>query len=230
MDRKGLFLLPGIRAYDEMLGLQKRINEARQRNAIPDTVIFLEHHPCITIGAQGNYTSITAGKQELKKKGIRLYVTDRGGDVTYHGPGQIVCYPIIDLNNYGCDVSTYARNLEEMLIRTLGSFGIPSGRKNGYPGVWVDERRKIGAQGISVDRWVTMHGVSLNVSPVMEHFSLIIPCGLKGCGVVSMAECLGHEVDMPAVVSEMIHQFSLLFHIELEEIGEGKIQELLDHA
>jgi lipoyl(octanoyl) transferase len=229
MKRKGFSLRLGIREYNEILDLQKRMNSARKQNAIPDTVIFLEHYPCITIGAQGNYDSITVSRQLLKKQGINVYETDRGGDVTYHGQGQIVCYPIIDLNNYGCDVTTYARNLEEVIIRTLHSFGISSSRKKGYPGVWVDGKRKIAAQGISVDRWVTMHGVSLNVSPAMEHFTFIIPCGLKGYEVVSMEEYLGQAVDVSKVLSEMIRQFSRLFDIELEEIGEDKIVELLDH-
>jgi len=206
------------------------MNVARKQNIIPDTVIFLEHSSCITIGAQGNQDSIVVSWQVLNKQGINVYETDRGGDVTYHGPGQIVCYPIIDLKNYGCDVTTYARNLEEVLIRTLHAFGISSSRKKGYPGVWVDDKRKIAAQGISVDRWVTMHGVALNVIPTMEHFTLIIPCGLKGCEAVSMEECLGRTVDIPKVLSEMIRQFSTLFDIELVEIGEDKIVELLDYA
>lgn len=230
MKRKGFSLRLGIREYDEILNLQKRMNLARKKNAIPDTVIFLEHYPCITIGAQGNHDSITVSRQLLNKQDIKVYETDRGGSVTYHGPGQIVCYPIIDLNNFGCDVTTYARNLEEMVIRTLTSFGISSRRKKGYPGVWVDSKRKIAAQGISVDRWVTMHGISLNVSPVMEHFTLIIPCGLREYEVVSMKEYLGQAVDVSSVLSEMIRQFSRLFDIELEEIGEDKIVELLNHA
>jgi len=230
MKRKGFFLLPGMRAYDDMLGLQRKINAARRRNAIPDTVMFLEHYPCITIGVQGNHNSIVASRQVLHKYGIQLFETDRGGDVTYHGPGQIVCYPIIDLTQYDSDVSTYARNLEEVIIHTLHAFGISSGRKEGFPGVWVDDKRKIAAQGISVDRWVTMHGVALNVCPDMSHFDLIIPCGLKGCVAVSMTQCLGHSVDVSAVLSEMVRRFSEVFEIELEEIGEEKIMELLDHA
>lgn len=229
MKRKGFALRLGIREYNEILDLQKRMNSARKQNAIPDTVIFLEHNPCITIGVQGNHDSIVVSRQLLKNKGIEIYETDRGGSITYHGPGQIVCYPIIDLNNYGCDVTTYARNLEEMVIRTLNSFGISSRRKKNYPGVWVDGKRKIAAQGISVYRWVTMHGISLNVSPAMEHFSLIIPCGLTGYEVVSMTEYLGQTMDVSTVISEMIRQFSKLFDIKLEEIGEDKIMELLDY-
>lgn len=226
MHRKGFSLRPGLRAYDAMLGLQRTIQAARREGRIPDTVIFLEHFPCITIGAKGGEASIMVSREILEKRGIVVYATDRGGDVTYHGPGQIVCYPIMDLHSYGCDVTTYARSLEEVVIRTLQAFGIASGRKEGYPGVWVDDERKIAAQGISVDRWVTMHGMALNVDPLMEHFDLILPCGLRGCRAVSMAECLGQPVAVPAVLAEMIRQFAALFAMELEDIGEEKIMEL----
>ncbi|MDD3249835.1 MAG: lipoyl(octanoyl) transferase LipB [Smithellaceae bacterium] len=228
MKRKGFLLCPGLREYSEMLGLQRRMNAARKRKTIPDTVIFLEHHPCITIGAQGKLESIVADRRLLEERGIKIYETDRGGNVTYHGPGQIVCYPIIDLNQYNCDVTTYARNLEEMIIRTLHAFGINSSRKEGYPGVWADSKGKIAAQGISINGWMTMHGVALNVSPSMEHFSFIIPCGIKEFEATSMAECLGRAVDLQAVQSEMICQFSALFKIELEEVSENKIRELVD--
>jgi lipoate-protein ligase B len=230
MDRRGFSLRPGIRAYDAMLGLQRKIQAARQQGAIADTVIFLEHDPCITIGAKGSEASIMVNREILEKRGIAVYATDRGGDVTYHGPGQIVCYPIIDLHPYGCDVTTYARNLEEVIIRTLQAFGISSSRKEGFPGVWVDDKHKIAAQGISVDRWVTMHGIALNVCPAMEHFALIIPCGLRGFGVVSMVDCLGQPVEVSAVLAEMTRHFTEIFEIELEEIREDRITELIEHA
>lgn len=223
MRRKGFAIYAGTRAYNEILNLQKKIHAARLKNTIPDAVFFLEHHPCITIGAEGGREHILASAELLKRKGIAVYETDRGGDVTYHGPGQLVCYPIIDLKNYGCDVLAYARALEEMVIKTLRTFGIPSGRKKNHPGVWVEGTRKIAAEGISVSGWVTMHGVSLNVSPVMEHFSTIIPCGLRNSGVTSMEECLGRAVDMSAVTSEMRRHFAALFAIDLEEAGEERI-------
>lgn len=230
MRRKGFAIYAGIRVYNEILDFQRRINLARRQNSIPDTVIFLEHYPCITIGAEGKRDHILASTKLLNSKGIKVYETDRGGDVTYHGPGQLVCYPIIDLKNYGCDALAYARALEEMVIRTIQSFGIDSGRRKNYPGVWVDGSRKIAAQGISVIRWVTMHGFSLNVSPVMEHFSLIIPCGLTDCQTASMEECVGQTVDMNAVVSGISRNFKKLFDIELEKIGEKDISDILDNA
>jgi lipoyl(octanoyl) transferase len=230
MKRKGLLLQPGIREYNEILKLQKRANKACRLGTIPDTVIFLEHYSCITIGAQGECGGIMVSAQRMSELGIGVYETNRGGKVTYHGPGQIVCYPIIDLRNYGCDVTTYARNLEEMVIRTIDGFGISSVRKPGYPGVWVEGKGKIAAEGISIDRWVTMHGIALNVSPVMDHFGLIVPCGLRGYGVTSMKECSGCVVSLQTVMSEMVRQFSVLFDLELEEISQAGIMELLDHA
>ena len=230
MKRKCFLLRLGLREYEEIHDLQTRMNAARKRNVIPDTVILVEHYSCITIGVQGNNDSIVTSRRLLKEKGIEIYETDRGGSVTYHGPGQIVCYPIIDLSNYGRDVTSYARNLEEIIINTLRTFGITADRKDGYPGVWVDEKRKIAAQGISVNGWITMHGVALNVSPVMEHFSFIIPCGLRGYNVASMKECLGgRTVDKSEVQAEMVRQFSLRFNIELGDIREDLIAELINH-
>jgi lipoate-protein ligase B len=230
MRRKGFAVHAGIREYNEILNLQRRVHSARLKNTIPDIVFFLEHYPCITIGAEGKRDHILAGTDLLNGKGIKVYETDRGGDVTYHGPGQLVCYPIIDLRNYGRDVLAYARALEEMVIRTIQSFGIASGRKKNQPGVWVDGNRKIAAQGISVGGWVTMHGISLNVSPMMEHFSMIIPCGLKDCHVASMEECLGQAIDMTMVTSEMSRNFTKLFDIDLEKTGKEGIPCMLDYA
>ena len=230
MRREGFSLYLGIREYDEILRLQKRINSTHQENGIPDTVIFLEHYPCITIGRQGKNDHILKSRSWLKKKGIEVCKTDRGGDVTYHGPGQLVCYPILDLRNYNWDVLAYARLLEEVVIKTLQSFGIASGRKEKHPGVWVNDHRKIAAQGISLTRWVTMHGLSLNVSTLMEHFSLIVPCGLSTFQVTSMEECLGVPVKMSAVFSEMNNNFIELFDIELKPVREEEIEVLLNHG
>ena len=153
-----------------------------------------------------------------------VYETDRGGDITYHGPGQLVCYPIIDLDDYGRDVHLYARRMEEVLIRTLKFFGIVAGRKTGYPGVWAGQS-KIAAEGISVRHWITMHGTSLNVCPNMLHFSLIVPCGITEYGVTSMEEVLGEKVDIAEVRKQMRHQFSQVFEIQLEDIDLEELRE-----
>jgi lipoate-protein ligase B len=230
MKRKGFAVYAGIREYHEILNLQRRVHSARRNNTIPDIVFFLEHYPCITIGAEGNRDHILAGSELLRCLGIDVYETDRGGDVTYHGPGQLVCYPIIDLRNYGCDVLAYARALEEMVIRTIRTFGIPSGRRKNRPGVWVGENRKIAAQGISVAGWITMHGISLNVSPAMQHYSMIIPCGLTDSSVTSMEECLGQAIGMSRVIDEMSYNFTRLFDLDLDEIREENIPCIFDYA
>jgi len=183
VTQKGYCLELGIEEYGKIFQLQKQLNHARQNGSLPDTVILLEHHPCFTVGRRGGIGHILVSNQFLDQEGIRVYETDRGGDITYHGPGQLVCYPILDLNGFGCDVHGYARRMEETLIRTLESFGIAAGRKEGYPGVWAGAA-KIGAEGIAIRHWVTMHGVSLNVCPDLRHFSFIVPCGISTLGVI----------------------------------------------
>ncbi|MDD3365324.1 MAG: lipoyl(octanoyl) transferase LipB, partial [Syntrophomonas sp.] len=189
MTRKGYCLELGTEEYGKVFELQKQLNQARRNGTIPDTIIFLEHYPCFTVGRKGGFEHILVNDQFLKQQGIRVYETDRGGDITYHGPGQLVCYPILDLNGFGRDVHLYAHQMEETLIRTLGSFGIDAGRKEEYPGVWAGAA-KIGAEGIGVQHWVTMHGVSLNVCPDLRHFSFIVPCGISTLGVTSMEKIL----------------------------------------
>ncbi len=216
MTRKGYCLELGINEYGEMLGLQEALNRARKMETIPDTLLLLEHDPCITIGRKGGFDHILASQEMIEAQGIRVYETDRGGDITYHGPGQIVCYPIIDLSNYGRDAHAYADKMEEMLIESLSSFGIRAGRKAKYPGVWVGQE-KIGALGIGIRQWVTMHGVSLNICPNMGHFSLILPCGISTLGVTSMEKILGHRIDIGEVRREIRKQFGKTFEIQLED-------------
>ena len=225
MTRIGYCLELGTEEYGIIFALQQQINQARRNGAIPDTVIFLEHHTCFTVGRKGGFDHILVSDEGLEKAGIRVYESDRGGDITYHGPGQLVCYPILDLNGYGRDVHLYARQMEEVLIRTLASFGIKAGRKEQYPGVWV-ENAKIGAEGIAIQNWVTMHGVSLNVCPELKNFALIVPCGISALGVTSMEQVLGYPVDMALVRREMRNQFSQIFNLVLEDIGMEKVKEL----
>lgn len=225
MTKKGYCLELGIEEYGAIFKFQEQLNEARRNGIIPDTVIFLEHHPCFTIGRSGTKDHILVNEAKLKLEEIKVYETDRGGDVTYHGPGQLVCYPIIDLNNYGRDVHSYARNMEEIIIRTLDRFGIKASRKPEYPGVWVGPA-KIAAEGIAMRNWVTQHGVALNVFPNMYHFSLIIPCGITSYGVTSMEALLGYREELTTVRQEMRQQFSQIFDIELEEISLVKLREM----
>jgi len=218
VTQKGYCLELGIEEYGKIFQLQKQLNHARQNGSLPDTVILLEHHPCFTVGRRGGIGHILVSNQFLDQEGIRVYETDRGGDITYHGPGQLVCYPILDLNGFGCDVHGYARRMEETLIRTLESFGIAAGRKEGYPGVWAGAA-KIGAEGIAIRHWVTMHGVSLNVCPDLRHFSFIVPCGISTLGVTSMEELLGRPVEMALVRRELRRQLNGVFDLALEDVN-----------
>jgi lipoic acid synthetase/lipoyl(octanoyl) transferase len=224
--KSGCCLELGIEEYGKIFALQKRLNQARREGTIPDTVIFLEHQPCFTVGRKGGFEHILMGRDYLAQQGIRIYESDRGGDVTYHGPGQLICYPILDLNRHGRDVHIYARKMEQIMIDTLASFGICAGRREKYPGVWVDAE-KIGAQGIAVQSWVTMHGVSLNICPDLRHFSYIIPCGISTLGVTSMEKILGYPLPVEMVREEMRRRFSQAFGLVLEDIGLEKAEEMV---
>lgn len=220
--RKGMWLEFSRRGYAETLSLQKILHEKRRQGLIPDVVMLLEHTPCITIGRSGGYQNLLASKALLDRHGITVHETGRGGNITYHGPGQLVCYPILSLEGEKRDLHAYARNMEEVMIRTLAAFGITAGRKPEYPGVWAGED-KIGAMGIAVRKWTTMHGIALNVCPDLEHFSFIVPCGIASHGVASMAGVLERPVDMGLVRKEMRRQFSDIFQIsfypaELEDL------------
>lgn len=227
MNRQGYCLELGTMEYEQAFELQKKLFNARRQGSIGDTVIFVEHPPCFTIGRHGGFDHILASPEFVESQGIRVYETDRGGDITYHGPGQIVCYPILDLKGFGRDVHLYAHLMEEFLIRTLGAFGIKAGRHPDYPGVWVGTA-KVAAEGIAVQHWVTMHGVSLNVCPNMMHFTFIIPCGISTLGVTSMAQLLGHNVDINAVKQEMRRQFSEVFAIELQTMSLDQVMQLVE--
>ncbi|MDD3364003.1 MAG: lipoyl(octanoyl) transferase LipB [Syntrophomonas sp.] len=229
MTRKGYCLELGTEEYGKIFKLQKSLNYARRHGTIPDIVIFLEHHPCFTVGRRGGFEHILVNDQFLEQQGIRIYETDRGGDITYHGPGQLVCYPILNLNGFGRDVHLYAHQMETTLIRTLASFGIEAGRKEEYPGVWAGEA-KIGAEGIGVQHWVTMHGVSLNVCPDLRHFSFIVPCGISTLGVTSMEKILDYPVDIALVRREMRSQLSQVFDLVLEDISIEKVKEMVADA
>ncbi|WP_088227507.1 lipoyl(octanoyl) transferase LipB [Desulfosporosinus sp. FKB] len=229
MSRKGYCLELGREEYGEILALQKVLNQARRNGVIADTVIFLEHHPCFTIGRSGGFDHILVSQAFLEEQGIKVYETDRGGDITYHGPGQLVCYPILDLTGFERDVHLYARRMEEILIRTLKSFGIAAGRKQAYPGVWAGSA-KIAAEGMAVQHWVTMHGVALNIFPDLNHFSYIIPCGISAStlGVTSMEKVLGHTVDFNQVKLEMRQQLSDVMDLYLEDVTLAKVKDMLE--
>lgn len=176
--------------FAEGVRLQERLHDARARDRIPDTVLFLEHAPVITLGTRGRTNHLLASPGRLKELGIDLVTASRGGDVTYHGPGQLVMYPIIRLGEREADSHSYLFNLEEIAIRTAADFNVAARRRKGMNGAWA-EQGKIAAIGFRLKRWITMHGMSFNVRPDLSGFRLIVPCGLAGEPVSSLHEILG---------------------------------------
>lgn len=215
--REAAWLDLGVAEYAWTYGLQTQLHGLRERGFVLDTVVVVEHSPCITIGRAGRMESILAGDDRLHEAGVPVYRSDRGGDVTYHGPGQIVLYPIMDLRAYGRDVHAHARRLEQVLIDTLAVFGVEATRKKEYPGVWTAQG-KIGAIGLRVSRWVTLHGISLNVSPDMSHFDLIVPCGLREHGVTSLTRVLGRPVEMETVKAQLRLSFERVYEVRLTDV------------
>jgi len=184
--------------YGEALDIQARLVAERQAGRIGDTLLLLEHDPVFTLGRNARKENVLLPDDVLRARGFALFETGRGGDVTYHGPGQLVGYPILELAPGRRDVHRYVRDLEEVMIRTCGDLGVSAERMPGLTGVWVGDR-KIGAIGVRIARWVTSHGFALNVSLDLEPFGLIVPCGIRGRGVTSLERCLGRLVAMDTV-------------------------------
>jgi lipoyl(octanoyl) transferase len=200
--------------YADALVLQRSLVEERRAGRIPDTLLLLEHPHVLTLGVRGDggRSHILATDEALASRGIEVHETGRGGDITYHGPGQIVGYPIIDLNPDRRDVHRYVRDLEAVLIRTAATYGIDASRIEGLTGVWVGNE-KLAAIGVRIARWVTSHGFALNVTTALEHFDLIVPCGIADRGVTSLARLLGHPVSTVEVEIRIIEQFANVFDL-----------------
>ncbi len=199
----------GRAAYGDVLRLQRDLQRRRSEGLVGDVVITVEHDPVFTVGRRGTYESLLVSRQRLDAEGIEIFDVERGGDITYHGPGQLVVYPILDLRGYGRDIHAYVARLEEAAIRTLASFGIAAERRTGMPGVWVDGR-KIASIGVHVRRWVTIHGLALNVEIEKAHFGMIRPCGLQ-IETVSIADLLDRPVGVDDVSSRFLSGASALF-------------------
>ena len=203
----------GLTKYRDAWDRQLELVASRQSGKIPDTLVLTEHHPVYTIGARpGAEQHLVWPEQVLSQQGIEVVKTNRGGDITYHGPGQIVGYPIINLQ-HSKDLHAYLRNLEEVLIRTVEHFGITASRREGKTGIWIEDR-KIAAIGVAVKTWITYHGFALNVEPDLQHFSGIVPCGIRDRGVTSMLQLLGQPVDLDAVAAVVAQQFGRVFRLE----------------
>ena len=201
----------GIIPYGEALELQAELVRQRRAGEIPDQLLLLEHPHVITLGSGSHQENVLVSEEERVDRGIELFDTGRGGDVTYHGPGQLVGYPIVDLKPDRCDLHRYLRDLEEMLIGVLADFGLVGGRKEGLTGVWVDDR-KLAAIGVRVSSgWITSHGFALNVSTDLSYFGTIVPCGIRQHGVGSVSAELGRSVAMEAVEDSAIRNFARVF-------------------
>lgn len=187
--------------YAQALELQEDLRARIGRGEAPETILLLEHPDVITYGRGAKDGNTLRGDTDLRRLGYDVFHVNRGGDVTWHGPGQLVGYPLLDLERHGADVHLYLRALEGALIAALGCFGIAARRREGYAGVWLDERRKIASIGVGVRRWLTLHGFALNVSCDLARFEVIVPCGLAGVQMVSMASVLGRDVDLAEVTS-----------------------------
>jgi lipoyl(octanoyl) transferase len=194
------------------LDLQNGLVEQRKKGLIPDQLLLLEHPPVITLGARNHNSrsNVLETPESLALKGVALFETGRGGDVTYHGPGQLVGYPILDLKPDRCDVHRYVRDLEEVLIQAVADFGITAGRIPGLTGIWVEDE-KLAAIGVRISRWVTSHGFALNVSTDLSGFGLIVPCGITDKGVTSMERLLGRSVLMAEVENAVTARFAGVF-------------------
>ena len=204
----------GLSPFKEVWDLQKELVKKRQNGQIKDTLILAEHEPVYTLGKNANENHIL----QNSPRDVKTYQIERGGDVTYHGPGQLVGYPIIDLHNYNKSISCYMRSLEQLIIDTLAEFRVTAERKDGLTGVWVGDE-KIAALGVRVTRWITMHGFALNVSPDLTYYSGIIPCGIFEYGVTSMAKQLTDEVAVDSVKQVLIEKFMNQFQTDESMIG-----------
>jgi lipoate-protein ligase B len=212
----------GRTRYADAWTLQQELWTLRHTEAIQDILLLTEHEHVYTLGKSTDDNHLLASEEELKLSSTDVVHIDRGGDITYHGPGQLVGYPIIDLNNYFLDIHRYLRSLEEVIIRTLSKYGILAVREKDMTGVWVNEE-KIAAIGVKVSRWVTMHGFALNVNTDLSKFDRIIPCGIFHKGVTSMQRTLGQEVSIDSVQKAIVESFADVFGCEPNWIEKDKL-------
>lgn len=206
--------------YEQGLALQQRLVEARKAGEIPDQLLLLEHPPVITLGARVRHdrTHVLASETALEEAGVALFEAGRGGDVTYHGPGQLVGYPIVDLRPDRCDIHKYVRDLEAVMIAAAAVFGVDAARVAGLSGAWVGQD-KLAAIGVRISRWVTSHGFAFNVATDLSHFSLIVPCGIPDRGVTSLGRLLGRPPSMRSVEDAVIAAFGTIFERAPVETG-----------
>jgi lipoyl(octanoyl) transferase len=226
-DLQETLLQQNVKKKSKVLGSES-VNIPDSRLPTPDSALtthylfFVEHPPVYTLGKSGKIENVIIGEEERTKEGIEFFHTNRGGDITFHGPGQVVGYPILDLERFYTDIGRYLRELEEVIILTLNDYGIAAGRSAGETGVWIDplhkgKERKICAMGIRCSRWITMHGFALNVNTPLSYFDGIIPCGIADKKVTSIKEELGREVNVEEVKERLKRNFEKVFNVAITE-------------
>jgi lipoyl(octanoyl) transferase len=216
----------GVVPYLEALALQKRLEAARQEGRIPDVLLLLEHPPTYTRGRRSTPDELPMGEAWYRAQGIEVLDSDRGGRVTYHGPGQLVGYPVVSLRPYGDDVHEYIRRMERLVVAVLATYGIAAGPVDGLTGVWTAEERKIGSIGIHVSRGVTTHGFAVNVNNDLQPFEWIVPCGIDHCRMSSVARELDAAQDMDAFADRVRTEFGRVYGREPIEVQGGRLEEL----
>ena len=223
----------GLIGYADAWALQKRVVAARKAGAIEDVLLLCEHPHVITQGRSGKREHLLVSENVLKQKGVEFHATDRGGDITYHGPGQIVGYPIFNLGAIRRDVVWYVRMLEEAMIRATAVFGIAAERVAGKTGIWVKSENveeKLAAIGVHISRWVTSHGFAYNVSTDLRFFDLIVPCGIANRKATSLEKLLGRSVETKEVAPRIAHHLGEVFGLEMKEASRLELLEKLQEA
>jgi lipoyl(octanoyl) transferase len=223
----------GLIGYSEAWALQKRLVAARKAGATEDVLLLCEHPHVITLGRNAKREHLLASEHVLKQKGVELHATDRGGDVTYHGPGQVVGYPILNLGAIRRDVVWYVRMLEEAMIRATREFGVQAVRENAKTGIWVpaaNSAEKLAAIGVHIGRWVTSHGFAYNVSTDLRYFDLIVPCGIADRKPTSLEKILERSVERSEVTPHLVKHFGEVFGLETKPASREELLEKLAHA
>ena len=225
-ERTCLAVFLGPVEYLRAIELQMQVCQTKKQGFEEDVLLLLEHPPTITLGRNGKWTHLLASDHELNLRGVGRFEVDRGGDITFHGPGQLVGYPILQLAKEERDVRRYMRDLEEALIRLLADYGIMAARQEGLTGVWTS-RGKIAALGVHISRWITRHGFALNISTDLSCFDWIVPCGVSGRGVASMSSILDRQVELREVAEKFVCEFGNVFARETIWVSEDEFKDRL---
>jgi lipoyl(octanoyl) transferase len=219
----------GLVPYADALRAQRALAAARHAGQVPDLVLLLEHPPVYTRGRRSTSDELPMGEDWYRAQGIEVTDTDRGGRVTYHGPGQLVGYPIVSLRPYGDDIHDYIRRMERVMIAALGDWGVEAGIREGLTGVWVSQR-KIGSIGIHVSRAITTHGLAINVNNDLQPFEWIVPCGIEACRMTSVSRELGEEQDIDVFASALAERFGEVYERSLSTISPARLAEVVEEA